>query len=51
MKMNEILIRSTFRRFMGKMILNNLMVFSGPVVNGIVISRYLGTDAMASVPR
>ncbi len=46
--MNEVLIRNAFKRFMIKMTLNNLMVFSGPVVNGIVISRYLGTDAMAA---
>ena len=46
--MNEVLIRSAFKRFVSKMTLNNLMVFSGPVVNGIVISRYLGTDAMAA---
>ena len=46
--MNEVLIRSAFKRFVSKMTLNNLMVFLGPVVNGIVISRYLGTDAMAA---
>ena len=48
MEMNEVLLQSTFRRFMGKMIWNNLMVFLGPAVNGIVISCYLGTEAMAS---
>ena len=44
--MNEFLIRSTYRRFMGKMILNNLVVFLGSAVNGIVISRFLGMEAM-----
>ena len=46
--MNEELLKNTYRRFMGKMILNNLMVFLGSLVNGIVISRYLGIEAMAS---
>ena len=46
--MNEDLLKSTYRRFMGKMILNNLMVFLGSLVNGIVISRYLGIEAMAA---
>ncbi len=48
MNMNKILLQGTFRRFMGKMIANNLMIFLGSVVSGMVISRYLGTDAMAS---
>lgn len=46
--MNEDLLKSTYRRFMGKMILNNLMIFLGSLVNGIVISRYLGIEAMAA---
>lgn len=46
--MNEDLLKSTYRRFMGKMILNNLMVFLGSLVNGIIISRYLGIEAMAA---
>lgn len=46
--MNEDLLKSTYRRFMGKMILNNLMIFLGSLVNGIIISRYLGIEAMAA---
>ena len=46
--MNETLLKSTYRRFMAKMILNNLMVFLGSLVNGIVISRFLGTEAIAA---
>ena len=46
--MNEDLLKNTYRRFMGKMILNNLMIFLGSLVNGIVISRYLGIEAMAA---
>jgi len=46
--MNETLLKSTYRRFMGKMILNNLMIFLGSLVNGIVISRFLGTEAIAA---
>lgn len=48
MNMNENLLKSTYRRFMGKMILNNLMIFLGSLVNGIVISRYLGTESIAA---
>lgn len=48
MKMNDILIQSTFRRFVGKMILNNLVMFLGSIVSSVAISRWLGTEAMAS---
>jgi len=46
--MNEVLLRRTYRRFMWKMILNNLMIFISSLVNGVVISRYLGIEAMAA---
>ncbi|MBR0232787.1 MAG: hypothetical protein IJQ47_01935 [Synergistaceae bacterium] len=46
--MNEVLLRGTYRRFMWKMILNNLMIFISSLVNGVVISRYLGIEAMAA---
>ena len=46
--MNEILLKSTYRRFMAKMIVNNWMIFLGSMVNGVVISRYLGMEAMAA---
>ncbi|MBR2214802.1 MAG: ATP-binding protein [Selenomonadaceae bacterium] len=48
MNMNETLLKNTYRRFMGKMIVNNLMIFLGSLVNGVVISRYLGLEAMAA---
>ena len=48
MKTNEMLLQRTFRRFMRKMIANNLMIFLGSIVNGIVISRWLGTEAMGA---
>ena len=46
--MNETLLKHTYRRFMWKMILNNLMIFLGSFVNGVVISRYLGIEAMSA---
>lgn len=46
--MNNDLLRGAFKAFAVKMILNNLVIFCGAVVNGIVISRYLGTDSMAA---
>ena len=48
MNMNETLLKRTYRRFMGKMILNNLMIFLGSLVNGVVISRYLGIESMVA---
>ena len=44
----DYLLKTTFRSFMKKMVLNNLMAFMGSIVNGIVISRYLGITAMAA---
>ena len=48
MDMNGHLLQAAFRKFMVKMVFNNLMVFLGSIVNGIVISRFLGTGAMAA---
>lgn len=48
MNNDVLLMKTTFRSFMKKMILNNLMAFMGSIVNGIVISRYLGLTAMAA---
>ncbi|HCB92519.1 MAG TPA: hypothetical protein DEP57_01695 [Selenomonas sp.] len=44
----DYLLKATFRSSMKKMVLNNLMAFMGSIVNGIVISRYLGITAMAA---
>ena len=46
--MNDSLLIGTFRRYAGKMIANTLMVFCSLVINGIAISRWLGTEAMAA---
>jgi Na+-driven multidrug efflux pump len=48
MNKDSFLLRASFRSFMKKMVLNNLMAFMGSIVNGIVISRYLGLTAMAA---
>ena len=48
MKQNEQLTRQTFRGYSGKMMANYLMNFMGSIIDGIVISRFLGTDFMAA---
>lgn len=48
MKQNELLLNHTFRGYSGKMIANYLMSFMGTIIDGIVISRFLGADAMAA---
>ena len=42
------LLSHTFRGYSGKMIANYLMSFMGTIIDGIVISRFLGADAMAA---
>lgn len=48
MKQDEQLIKMTFRGFTAKMTVNYLMTFLGSIVDGIVISRFLGLTAMAA---
>ena len=48
MRQNEQLLSHTFRGYSGKMIANYLMCFMGTIIDGIVISRFLGNDAMAA---
>ena len=42
------LLSYTFRGYSGKMVANYLMSFMGTIIDGIVISRFLGADAMAA---
>lgn len=46
--MNNFLVQSAFHRFMGKMILTNLMVFLSSIISSVAISRCLGTEAMSA---
>ena len=48
MKQNEQLLRYTFTGYSGKQLANYMMSFMGSVVDGIVISRFLGDDPMAA---
>ena len=48
MEKADFLLRAVFRSFTRKMILNNLMAFMGSIINGIVISRFLGLEAMGA---
>lgn len=48
MKQNELLLRHSFRSYSLKMMANYLMSFMGSIIDGIVISRFLGVDAMAA---
>ena len=48
MKQNNLLLTHTFLGYSGKMMANYLMSFMGTIIDGIVISRFLGTDYMAA---
>lgn len=48
MKQNEQLLRHTFNIYSREQILSLLMSYMGAIVDGIVISRFLGDDAMAA---
>ena len=42
------LIASVFRRSMFPMIMTRTIIFLGPLLNGIIISRFLGSDSIAA---
>ena len=48
MKQNEQLLRHSFNVYSREQILSLLMSYMGAIVDGIVISRFLGDDAMAA---
>ena len=43
-----IVIADIFRKSLAAMILSDLVVFSGSLINGILISRFLGMESMAA---
>lgn len=45
---NGQLIRSAFDGYVGKMTINYLFTFLGSIVDGVVISRFLGLESMAA---